>query len=803
MARGGALIGALRVSLGLDSAEFEAGTKRAKATAKRDAIEIQKTFTSLKTTALAAFAALGGAELVAASKRALDYSDAIVDLADRTGATTKVIQQFRYAAQMSGSDVGTADAAIEKFTRSLGLAQSGSQTQAKLFRELGVTSGDFETAFRQTLDGLERLPTVSQRNATALQIFGKSAGTLTTLMGQGTKGFDEMAAAANRLGIVIEDRVLREAGAVNDRLDTMKGILDAKFAASVDQNANALAGLADGFIQVADGAFKAMGAIQGWNEIRKREGLGAALWATGDEALQMTTRQGRANRAEANARRAEANVGEQQRIYRETGGRAGSPTQAKKEAQRLRAEAGRVYQEELKGLLDDRRTAREAAARRRMQGGLPAPTERAKPSSLPKLHRSKQSENLDRYNEELQRMIGDELRVRQQLSNDTAERGLIEQQLIDLETEAFNKAVNRRFADGELDEQQAIRLKAGNKYIALAQGDLARARTSDELAREENDLRLATLDNAERMLRLELANARTVEQRRAIELKLVDYAYERERIALNQIVQSEQASKADKQRAGIALAELPRQQTMERQNIQRANLGSLAEFMDKLPRTAGEVQQAYEQIAAEGLGSLTDGLAEAMAGARDLGDVFKNVANQIIADLIRIQIQKVLTGALSKALGGHDGRRGPGYRGCVGRRAKLPRQLLSAILAWLRQGGQLHRAGCARHRYERAGDRRHTPRPRFGWRAHRRDARRTQGHGRATGCRRGANVRASRDRDQRQRVSADGAGEQQGSGVPRDAADRIGTRYGSARRFAGNLDPRPYQSDRYGRCRHA
>lgn len=65
--------------------------------------------------------------------------------------------------------------------------------------------------------------------------------------------------------------------------------------------------------------------------------------------------------------------------------------------------------------------------------------------------------------------------------------------------------------------------------------------------------------------------------------------------------------------------------------------------------------RAVEDIGKRGLASLNQGLVDAMMGVESLGDVFKKVANQIIADLLRIAIQRSIIEPLTGALFGGGG----------------------------------------------------------------------------------------------------------------------------------------------------
>ncbi|SNT19495.1 phage tail length tape measure family protein [Sphingopyxis indica] len=64
-----------------------------------------------------------------------------------------------------------------------------------------------------------------------------------------------------------------------------------------------------------------------------------------------------------------------------------------------------------------------------------------------------------------------------------------------------------------------------------------------------------------------------------------------------------------------------------------------------------EQMRELNSIMTRGVESLNNGLVDAIMGTKSLGDVFKQVANQIIADLIRIAIRQLIVNTLMKALG--------------------------------------------------------------------------------------------------------------------------------------------------------
>ncbi|MCI1143139.1 hypothetical protein MOP88_13910 [Sphingomonas sp. WKB10] len=680
---GGSVIGALRVVLGMDTANFETAAQRAPKTAASMSAKISGSFRGAERAALSltdALGALGGAlalkELAGAAQRAFDYADAIQDLSDRTGASTKLIQEFRYAAQLSGSSVEVADEALGKFAKTLGLAQSGSDQQVKLFRELGVTSSDFDTALRQTIAGISKLPTVQQRNATALQLMGKSAATLTGLLGQGVDGFDDLAAAAHRLGIVLSDDVIRNAGGANDKLDTLKMILNAQFANAVTQNANSIVALADGVTKLTSALVKFMsenprealgiiGALAG-----SRAGLpGAAIGAFGGfvagdklarNAADQNTDLSFRSKALRDSIAAYRNTARAQKqgglitIRKRSGDGPQDMVGAAKEFQRqkalysaaIAAARGRKATD-AEGQLRKTGNAEDAAAAKK------AEADRKHAAAEAKRMADKEARDEDRFQDQLARERSEQLRSEAELAVTQDERVNAEQAMLDADKKARLGEIAR---DRDLTAEQKAQMSGLIEETAVLKSRLLHRRDQEELARQELEHQERVSADASDLLDAQAGLARTAKERRDLELQLLDLQFKQLKLAQQAIVDSALSTPQEKTDATARLAVLDKLKAFAQQRAERDNAGPLGQYLDSMPRNAAELNEAYQAVATDGLKNLNDGLAEAIMGSKSLTSVFSDMASSIIADLARIAVQQMIIKPLAQRLfGGSEG----------------------------------------------------------------------------------------------------------------------------------------------------
>lgn len=131
--------------------------------------------------AAGAFAAIGKAGLDAMGSLG-QLGTEIHNISLRTGFTTKEVGQFSFAAKIAGTDVGVFEMAMRRL--SMGLAESG--TQGKQAREsmerLGISTKEPKEVFIQVADVMSRMSSVAERNALALQLFGRAGLELVPVM---------------------------------------------------------------------------------------------------------------------------------------------------------------------------------------------------------------------------------------------------------------------------------------------------------------------------------------------------------------------------------------------------------------------------------------------------------------------------------------------------------------------------------------------------------------------------------------------------------------------------------------------
>jgi len=224
---GNSVIGALRVDLGLNSAQFTAGLKKAETSLASFGRAAAYGLAAVGTAAIAAGVALG-----VAVKHSIDHADALNKSAQKAGVTVEALSRLEYAAKLSDISLEGLTGGLQKLSKSMADVAMGSGPKAA-FKALGIdvqdASGKLRSGtavFADVADRFSRMQDGATKTALAIQIFGKSGAELIPLLNAGSAGLDDMAAESDKLGATISKGTAMAAERFNDTLTKIGSIMD-------------------------------------------------------------------------------------------------------------------------------------------------------------------------------------------------------------------------------------------------------------------------------------------------------------------------------------------------------------------------------------------------------------------------------------------------------------------------------------------------------------------------------------------------------------------------------------------------
>lgn len=623
MASGG-LIGALRVTLAMDSAQFESGAKKARGVAKREIGEIERIAGGAKLALAGMFSAATITAFGAAAKRALDYAGGLGEIAQQAGISTKALQEqaaIGIDVGLSLDDVASANARLSK---AIGSAQDGNKKASETFRQLGIDVNGLtaESAMPKLIAAFERIKSPTDQARIAAELFGRSAGSkMLPMLNMTVDGFNGATAAAHEFGLVLSDEAIASADAASDAMSRLAKVVEINFAA-------AMAGGADGVAAMADELAKMVARLPGQIESIRNFAFASA------EALRQFGGFGEfiANKA----KRASA-TGLNDKQF------AAAQRQA---AQNLRANPNDPEARAYANFLLQQGKSREARANR------PAPSAPSVGDIVPrtdrgggggkskKAPRDRSADYIERYNRELASLLDAELSIQADLTSDVEMRSRIEQLRIGNEQKAYEEQLARRVKEGELTQTQADDLRIQNQKVMDGQRGLEIQRRDVALNQQALDIATNSIEIENNRLRVGLDAARTQEDRRRIMLAILDNEQKLERLSLQAIIDKETSNDAERKIAQAKLEALDAERSGKVAAIGRDTMGPLERWMDEAPKTAAEMREAFQEVTVDALNSSLDLATRNMFKLKGAAG---ELMNQILSDLIRIQLRSAIS----------------------------------------------------------------------------------------------------------------------------------------------------------------
>jgi plasmid maintenance system antidote protein VapI len=213
----------MNVVLGMNTGKFQKGTQSAVSS-----LGSLKSAIGVTSGAIGALAGvIGGAAafltIKALTQDSMEAIDSTAKLADRLGTSTEALLGLQHAADLSGTSADSLQSALEKMSVNLSKAKGGAAGAKDAFEQLGLNvddlaSGDPIEAVKQIADGINALPSASDRAAASMEIFGKQGIGLLSTLAEGSEGIAEMTAETVKLGLSYSRVDAAQVEAANDAI---------------------------------------------------------------------------------------------------------------------------------------------------------------------------------------------------------------------------------------------------------------------------------------------------------------------------------------------------------------------------------------------------------------------------------------------------------------------------------------------------------------------------------------------------------------------------------------------------------
>jgi hypothetical protein len=168
--------------------------------------------------------------MIAMSKVFADMGSELVDMSQRTGVSVESLSELGYAAEQSGADLQTLEAAVRRMQKQVSEAAQGSESAIEGFDKLGISverlaSMSPEQQFKLIADRLSQIQDPTLKAAMALELFGKSGTKLLPLIAGGVRGIEELQQQARELGLTMSTEDAQAAEVFGDRMDALWKVL--------------------------------------------------------------------------------------------------------------------------------------------------------------------------------------------------------------------------------------------------------------------------------------------------------------------------------------------------------------------------------------------------------------------------------------------------------------------------------------------------------------------------------------------------------------------------------------------------
>jgi hypothetical protein len=158
----------------------------------------------------------------------LQLMDQLDAMSERTGIAVESLSAMRVAAQLSDTSMEALAVGLKKLSTNMADAMGGSKEAAAKFAAMGITPeqlASYKTAdqlFAALADKFKGYDDGIKKNALATEIFGKRGEEMIGMLNRGSQGLADMAEEAKKLGVVFDGSLAKQASDFNDNIERIK-----------------------------------------------------------------------------------------------------------------------------------------------------------------------------------------------------------------------------------------------------------------------------------------------------------------------------------------------------------------------------------------------------------------------------------------------------------------------------------------------------------------------------------------------------------------------------------------------------
>lgn len=209
---------------------------------------------ALSGAAAGALGAIGGLALKTAAS-----ADELNTMAKQTGFSVEELQKFQYASDLVDVSMSDITGAASKLKKAIG---SDSKELAALGVETKNADGsmrDISDVFYDTLAALGNINNETERDAKAMEIFGRSADSLAGIVDDGGKSLKELGQEAEDMGLIMSQDTVDSLNQVNDKIDRLKAQSKLRLAETGAKAMEVLAPVLEKVLGLLDGLLTKIG----------------------------------------------------------------------------------------------------------------------------------------------------------------------------------------------------------------------------------------------------------------------------------------------------------------------------------------------------------------------------------------------------------------------------------------------------------------------------------------------------------------------------------------------------------------